>query len=132
VGRRDGVSWVTVMSIDALPPALDVPSLRGAVAPRRPRPRVTYRPGTLSGEQWRAQVGRVVETIRSGAVGKVVMARGEIAELDSEPDARDLLGRLAAEYETCWTFAVDGMVGATPELLVRRERGLLSSRVLAG
>lgn len=32
----------------------------------------------------------------------------------------------------CWTFHVDGMVGATPELLVRRERGLVTSRVLAG
>ena len=32
----------------------------------------------------------------------------------------------------CWTFHVDGMFGATPELLVRRERGLVTSRVLAG
>ena len=29
-------------------------------------------------------------------------------------------------------FAVDGLVGATPELLVRREKGLVTSRVLAG
>ena len=32
----------------------------------------------------------------------------------------------------CWTFHVDGMFGATPEMLVRRERGLVTSRVLAG
>ena len=32
----------------------------------------------------------------------------------------------------CWTFHVDGLFGATPELLVRRERGLVTSRVLAG
>ena len=30
------------------------------------------------------------------------------------------------------SFAVDGLVGATPELLVRREQGLVTSRVLAG
>ena len=29
-------------------------------------------------------------------------------------------------------FAVDGFVGATPELLVRRDQGLITSRVLAG
>jgi menaquinone-specific isochorismate synthase len=32
----------------------------------------------------------------------------------------------------CWTFHVDGLFGATPELLVRRERGLVTSRILAG
>ena len=32
----------------------------------------------------------------------------------------------------CWTFGVDGLVGATPELLVRPEQGLVTSRVLAG
>ena len=32
----------------------------------------------------------------------------------------------------CWTFHVDGIFGATPEMLVRRERGLVTSRVLAG
>ena len=32
----------------------------------------------------------------------------------------------------CWTFHVDGLFGATPEMLVRRERGLVTSRVLAG
>ena len=31
-----------------------------------------------------------------------------------------------------WVYAVDGLVGATPELLCRLERGLVTSRVLAG
>ena len=35
-------------------------------------------------------------------------------------------------YPMCWTFHVDGLFGATPEMLVRRERGLVTSRVLAG
>ena len=42
------------------------------------------------------------------------------------------LARLAEDYPTCWTFHVDGLFGATPEMLVRRERGLVTSRVLAG
>jgi len=45
---------------------------------------------------------------------------------------RYLLGRLAAAYPECWTFQVDDMVGATPELLVRRTSDVVLSRVLAG
>jgi len=36
------------------------------------------------------------------------------------------------DYPMCWTFHVEGLFGATPEMLVRRERGLVTSRVLAG
>ena len=42
------------------------------------------------------------------------------------------LRELAESYPMCWTFHVDGLFGATPEMLVRRERGLVTSRVLAG
>ena len=51
------------------------------------------------------------------------------------PSRSTCAGRCAgwpSSYPTCWTFHVDGMFGATPELLVRRERGLVTSRVLAG
>src|SRR4029079_3269922 len=34
--------------------------------------------------------------------------------------------------ENTWVFSVAGLVGATPELLVRRDQGLITSRVLAG
>ncbi|MFV0252101.1 MAG: isochorismate synthase MenF [Beutenbergiaceae bacterium] len=129
VGRRDGVSWVTTISIGSPPPAHDLAPAR---LPATPRPRVRFHDGAQSADDWQASVRDVLTQIRSGAVGKVVMARDLIADLDAAPDARQVLGRLATQYPTCWTFAVDGMVGATPELLVRRERGLLSSRVLAG
>lgn len=132
VGRRDGVSWVTTMTAGALPPAGAVADLLPPVAPLRPAVGVAFADGALAPADWQDSVREVIDVIRSGAVGKVVMARDVIAELDGEPDARRVLGRLSQDYESCWTFAVDGMIGATPELLVRRERGLLSSRVLAG
>ncbi|WP_376715248.1 isochorismate synthase [Janibacter limosus] len=47
-------------------------------------------------------------------------------------DPRWLLSRLAEDYDTTRVFAVDGLVGATPEMLVRLERGPVTSRVLAG
>ena len=43
-----------------------------------------------------------------------------------------LLRRLAARYPDCFTFACAGLVGATPELLIRRDGGEVSSLVLAG
>lgn len=129
IGRRDGVSWVTTTSVGTVPAP---PGDRGEAEPLRPAPGVTYSDGALGPDAWQRRVADVVAVIRTGVVGKVVMARDVIADLDGAPDARRLLGRLAAGYPTCWTFAVDGLVGATPELLVRSERGLLSSRVLAG
>jgi len=130
IGRRDGVTWVTTTSRGALPPA---DGLAGwPIEDRRPTPSATFRDGALSASDWEKAVRSVIEVIRAGGVGKVVMARDVIAELDGPPDARRVLGRLAGEYDSCWTFAVDGMIGATPELLARRERGLISSRVLAG
>jgi menaquinone-specific isochorismate synthase len=61
-----------------------------------------------------------------------VLARDVVATTEHAVDPRWLLSRLAGTYDACWTFSVAGMVGATPELLVRSEKGLVTSRVLAG
>jgi len=51
---------------------------------------------------------------------------------DDDIDVRTVLGRLNAEYPSCWTFDVAGLVGATPELLIGVDDGVVTSRVLAG
>ena len=61
-----------------------------------------------------------------------MLARDAVAEVDGQLDSRALLLRLAQSYPSCWTFSVDGLIGATPELLVRRTGDLVTSRVLAG
>lgn len=43
-----------------------------------------------------------------------------------------MLRTLTEQYGNCWTYAVDGLVGATPEMLVRVTNGLAEARVLAG
>jgi menaquinone-specific isochorismate synthase len=55
-----------------------------------------------------------------------------LAIADNPVDPRWLVSRLAKDYPGCWTYHVDGLVGATPEMLIRREGGLATSRVLAG
>jgi menaquinone-specific isochorismate synthase len=62
----------------------------------------------------------------------VVLARDLVATAAEPIDVRWPLHRLSVAYRSCWTYHIDGLLGATPELLVRRERDLVTSRVLAG
>src|SRR3546814_8154877 len=71
-------------------------------------------------------VADAVARINRGDLEKVVLARDLIATSDEDVDARWPLRQLSTTYPTCWTFHVDGLVGATPEMLVRRERGLVT------
>jgi menaquinone-specific isochorismate synthase len=94
--------------------------------------RVVLADGAVGAADWPAVVAEGVARIRTGELEKVVLARDVVATAEHPLDTRYLLGRLASAYEACWAFSVDGMVGATPELLVRSEKGLVASRVLAG
>ena len=127
VGRRDGRAWVTVVGAGITTPPLiaptDEPALPGEV---------TYSDGPVDRDAWQDIVAEAVERIAAGGIDKVVLARELVATLDEPLDVRTPLARLADQYPGCWTFHVDGFFGSTPEMLVRLERGLITSRVLAG
>ncbi|MGO4256469.1 isochorismate synthase MenF [Marmoricola sp. RAF53] len=128
VGRRGNRTWVTLIGEDELSPAPDL-----VVQPVPPAPdNVVFTDGEVDGAAWEAVVAAAVRRINDGELEKVVLARDLIATTDAPLDVRWPLRRLGDIYEMCWTFHVDGLFGATPELLVRRERGLVTSRVLAG
>ncbi|MEZ5094145.1 MAG: isochorismate synthase [Nocardioides sp.] len=127
VGRRGETTWVTTIGSGPGP----APRLSVAEPPEAPR-EVVFADGALNGEQWMSVVADAVARINAGELEKVVLARDLLATAAAPVDVRWPLERLAADYPSCWTFHVDGMVGATPEMLLRRERGLLTSRVLAG
>ncbi|MDD9205586.1 chorismate-binding protein, partial [Georgenia sp. 10Sc9-8] len=131
VGRREGRSWVTTATWPGTAPRPVADLLRGA-APVTAPGRVRFTDGARSVAGWRQSVGEVVARIRAGEARKVVMARDVVGRSENALDVRHLLGNLAREYPSCWTFSVDRMVGATPELLLRREKGLVACRVLAG
>jgi menaquinone-specific isochorismate synthase len=127
VGRRNGQAWMTEIG----PPAGDGVELSRPSLAERPC-NVTFGDGGLSGPEWQAAVAEAVRRIGSGALEKVVLARDLLAFAENEIDLRWVAARLAENYAQCWTYSVDGLVGATPEMLVKREAGLATSRVLAG
>ncbi len=136
VGRRDGVTWLTVVAdSDARRGTRSRrPSPRSRTRPPSPRaPRgVAYSEGTLSVPDWQSAVTEAVRRIDDGELDKVVLARDVVVTTDGPIDPRHLLTRLAAKYPSCWAFSVDGLLGATPEMLVRRIGDTVTSRVLAG
>jgi menaquinone-specific isochorismate synthase len=127
VGRRDGVGWITTVG-DVDPRDVPAPPPADDDAPLRLR----YADGALDPATWCASVATAVERIGRGELAKVVLARDLLVSADVPLDPRRLLRRLAARFPDCWTFAVDGLLGATPELLLRRSGRQLSARVLAG
>ncbi|PID52978.1 MAG: isochorismate synthase, partial [Micrococcales bacterium] len=129
VGRRKGRWWVTRIGVRELPYLREVePQLGPPAGPGE----VLFTQGALSEQQWREQVAEAVRRVAGGQLEKVVLARDIEATCDRPVDPRWLLQRLARRYDGCATFWVDSLVGATPEFLVRSERGLVTSRVLAG
>ncbi|MBM6404936.1 isochorismate synthase [Phycicoccus sp. CSK15P-2] len=132
VGRRGDRAWLTTVSAD--PAVAAVPGtavVRRQDDPERPAD-VAFADGALSPAAWASAVATAVGRITAGTLDKVVLARDLEVSARDALDVRWLLRRLAERYDTTWVFAVDGLVGATPELLVRREKGLVTSRVLAG
>ncbi len=129
VGRRGERAWLTTIDPEGARPEAGVPAATGA--PRSPG-QVRFADGAYNGEQWMSVVADAVSRIAGGGLEKVVLARDLLATASEAIDVRWPLRRLAATYPMCWTFHVDGLFGATPEMLVRRERGLVTSRVLAG
>jgi menaquinone-specific isochorismate synthase len=70
--------------------------------------------------------------MRTGRLDKVVLARELIVEADDDIDPLVVLERLRAGYPGAMVYAVDGFVGATPELLVSRHGDLVRSHPHAG
>jgi menaquinone-specific isochorismate synthase len=137
LGRRDGRAWVTRISLAtgdseavdaAASVALEVPE----PAPKRRVPRVTFEPGAVPPDEYESAVAEAVRRIDAGELEKVVLARQLLGELHEEDGLRATLTRLAEDYPDTWVYAVDGLIGASPETLVRVDHGTVSARVLAG
>lgn len=129
VGRRGATTWVTVAAPAGTPlPAARVPEPSEVAGPGR----VRELGGGVDEVGWLDRVAKAVGRIRAGELAKVVLARDVRVWAGDGFDVRALAGRLAARFPSCATFCAEGLVGASPELLVARDGGAVTSRVLAG
>jgi menaquinone-specific isochorismate synthase len=130
VGRNESGAWLTVFGEGDLA-EISSQILRDSYSVQAPR-NVDYQAGALSDDKWQAAVSNAIERIESGEIDKIVLAKDLIATSENSIDPRYLMKNLAKNFDECWTFSVAGLVGATPELLVRKENEQVLSRVLAG
>lgn len=126
-GRRAGRSWITTIH------------RVGAEAPTTPSVRewgpawsATVGPGELDAPGYQAAVRAGLEAIAAGEVSKVVLARDLTGSVPAGADLRRLVRALTTGYPDVWTYAVDGIIGASPETLVTVSGGTITARVLAG
>ncbi len=130
VRRSGGRAWLTV--VRDRPVDADELTLPPATAPPGPPGRVRYAGTTAAEIAWIDAVDRAVRRIRDGAVEKVVLARDRLVYSDDPFNLPRLITHLHAQFPTCLVFRVEGLVGASPELLIRRVGAHVSSVVLAG
>jgi menaquinone-specific isochorismate synthase len=145
VGVRDGRAWLTQITADdgelteegalaALKGWLesDPPPAVGSPNPAALQDPATLTTGSLSEADWMAAVTAGVTEIRTGKLEKLVLARDIVATVPQGVHAAEVLRQLASRYRECWTYGVDGLVGATPEMLIQVEGRTAQARVLAG
>ena len=125
VGKKAGKSWITWIGSAPQPVLNENPP---ALTPNS----IVWNIDNAADTAWKSRVSTAVNRIQSGELEKVVLARELTGRSAHKIEVRSILGKLSVEYPSTWCFAVDGLVGATPELLLRLSRKMVTSRVLAG
>ena len=125
VGKKADKSWITWIGSSPQPDLNVTP-------PDLIHNSITWDSDEHADDAWKSRVSTAVDRIQSGKLDKVVLARDFTGHADQDIEPRTILKKLAAEYPSTWNFSVAGLVGATPELLLRLSRKMVTSRVLAG
>ncbi|MBN8206604.1 chorismate-binding protein [Microbacterium esteraromaticum] len=127
IGRRGDRSWITrIRAVDEdfadVPPSVPYgPHWAGRVGP-----------GAQPPQGYQQSVRTALDEIERGDYGKIVLARDLTGTVPGDADLRRLVRALASGYPDTWTFAVDGLIGASPETLVTAHERTVTARVLAG
>jgi menaquinone-specific isochorismate synthase len=92
--------------------------------------------GAAPPEHYESAVARAVEHIRAGEIEKVVLAREVRVHAPGQIDPAPLYDALRAAFPACYSYLVGtpevSFIGASPELLVRRDGARAQSVALAG
>lgn len=124
VARSGDDWWMTAVD------GAELPTIRAGTGP--PSDRARYAGSSVPDVKWLEAVAVAVDRIESGILEKVVLAR-DYAVWSREPfHPPGLLRHLYDRFPGCHVFRVADLVGASPELLVRRRHSRFESLVLAG
>lgn len=126
VVKRHDRAWVT---------AVDGADVDAALAPpTEPTPIATtwsIEP-MVAEDAYLAAVATARDAVRDGDITKAVIARPIRVASDRPIDVHAVLRRLKATFGSSYRYSVDGLVGASPELLVEVEGAAVRSHPLAG
>jgi menaquinone-specific isochorismate synthase len=130
VGRTsDGARWITTIGdLGATTPPIEA----SAPAPRPGWAADAHITSSRPPSEWQSAVAAARDRIRSGGLDKVVLAREIVIEMSAPIDIIGVLARLRSSFPSSFVFSVDGMIGASPELLVSRAGDVVRSHPLAG
>ena len=87
---------------------------------------------TDGSDRWMEGIEQALGHLESGQLDKVVLSRQVTVTFEGLVPIREVARRLHLDQPACYTFAIDGLVGASPELLVSLEGGRVRSLALAG
>jgi salicylate biosynthesis isochorismate synthase/menaquinone-specific isochorismate synthase len=145
--RQDGVTWLTVSAEVGPDDAEDdvlgrvaarVRSLRDAPLPLLdPHPTGRYEVASpMPPAHYEEAVARAVQRIRAGAFEKVVLAREVEVHAPAAHDTGAIFGLLREAFPSSFVYAVGRgdatFIGASPELLIRRQGQRATTVALAG
>jgi len=146
LGRRDGRTWMTVnreLAPDDTEEACERVLRRLTTLHAEPLPLLDPAPtgryevsSPMPPAHYEEAVARAVERIRAGGLEKVVLAREVEVVAPADHDPAAILAVLREGFPSCYVYAAGRgeatFLGASPELLVRREGQRASTVALAG
>ncbi|MEI7992322.1 MAG: isochorismate synthase [Actinomycetota bacterium] len=120
----DGRKWIT--RIDGADDDID--------AAPTPSPTVSsfsIEPG-VDEATYLAAVAAARDAVRDGSITKAVIARDVVVRSSRPIDVHATLLRLRSSFGSSYRYSIDGLLGASPELLVSRAGDTVRSHPLAG
>ncbi len=130
IGRHHGRTWLTRIR-SSTTPALETQPDASTIT-YGPHWAGTVGPGAQSPQGYQDSVRQALARIADGGLSKVVLARDLTGSIPAGSDLRRLVRALSTGYPDTWAFAVDGLIGASPETLVTVQQRTVTARVLAG
>ncbi len=90
----------------------------------------TIEPGAI--QHYLTAVARARDAVRAGDLVKAVIARPITVSSDHPIDVHAVLRRLRASFGSSYRYSIDGLIGASPELLIEVDGDVVRSHPLAG